>query len=138
MDQLLTLLSADARLTNAQLAAALSISEEEVAARIADYEERKIIKGYKAIVDWDKTDRDYVNARIELKVTPQKGMGFEEIAGIIARFDEVESASSRACSAAAEPERSSSASDAETGRLAVPAITERISLPRSLAPSTRR
>ena len=91
MDQLLTLLSADARLTNAQLAAALSISEEEVAARIADYEERKIIKGYKAIVDWDKTDRDYVNARIELKVTPQKGMGFEEIAGIIARFDEVES-----------------------------------------------
>ena len=82
MDQLLTLLSADARLTNAQLAAALSISEEEVAARIADYEERKIIKGYKAIVDWDKTDRDYVNARIELKVTPQKGMGFEEIAGI--------------------------------------------------------
>ena len=91
MDQLLTLLSADARLTNAQLAAALSISEEEVAARIADYEERKIIKGYKAIVDWDKTGRDYVNARIELKVTPQKGMGFEEIAGIIARFDEVES-----------------------------------------------
>ena len=91
MDQLLTLLSADARLTNAQLAAALSISEEEVAAQIADYEERKIIKGYKAIVDWDKTDRDYVNARIELKVTPQKGMGFEEIAGIIARFDEVES-----------------------------------------------
>ena len=90
MDQLLTLLSADARLTNAQLAAALSISEEEVAARIADYEERKIIKGYKAIVDWDKTERDYVNARIELKVTPQKGMGFEEIAGIIARFDEVE------------------------------------------------
>ena len=86
MDQLLTLLSADARLTNAQLAAALSISEEEVAARIADYEERKIIKGYKAIVDWDKTDRDYVNARIELKVTPQKGMGFEEIAGVIARF----------------------------------------------------
>ncbi len=61
MDQLLTLLSADARLTNAQLAAALSISEEDV------------------------------NARIELKVTPQKGMGFEEIAGIIARFDEVES-----------------------------------------------
>ena len=42
-------------------------------------------------MDWDKTDRDYVNARIELKVTPQKGMGFEEIASIIARFDEVES-----------------------------------------------
>ena len=90
MDQLLTLLSADARLTNAQLAAALSISEEEVAARIADYEERKIIKGYKAIVDWDKTDRDYVNARIELKVTPQKGMGFEEIAYTISQFPEVE------------------------------------------------
>ena len=44
MDQLLTLLSADARLTNAQLAAALSISEEEVAARIADYEERRSLR----------------------------------------------------------------------------------------------
>lgn len=75
MDQLLTLLSADARLTNAQLAAALSISEEEVAARIADYEERKIIKGYKAIVDWDKTDRDYVNARDRAQSHSAEGDG---------------------------------------------------------------
>ncbi|MBS4786191.1 MAG: Lrp/AsnC family transcriptional regulator [Clostridiales bacterium] len=91
MDQLLSLLTEDARLTNAELASALSISEEEVAARIADYEERGVIKGYKAIVDWDKTDRDYVNARIEIRVTPKKGMGFEEIASVISRFDEVES-----------------------------------------------
>lgn len=91
MDQLLSLLSEDARLTNAELAAALSTSEEDVAARIAAYEASGVIKGYKTIVDWDKTDRDYVNARIELKVIPQKDMGFEEIAGIIAKFDEVES-----------------------------------------------
>ena len=91
MDQLLTLLSADARLTNAQLAAALSISEEEVAARIADYEERKIIKGYKAIVDWDSTDREAVTALIEVKVTPQRGDGFDRVAERIYQYDEVES-----------------------------------------------
>lgn len=91
MDRLLSLLTEDARLTNAELASALSISEDEVAARIADYEARGVIKGYKAIVDWDKTDRDYVNARIEIKVIPKKGMGFEEIASIISRFEEVES-----------------------------------------------
>ena len=91
MDQLLTLLSADARLTNAQLAAALSISEEEVAARIADYEERKIIKGYKAIVDWDKTEREYVTAMIEVKTTPQRDRGFDRIAEKIYNYPEVQS-----------------------------------------------
>ena len=91
MDQLLALLSDDARLSNAELAAALSISEEEAAARVAQYEKEGVIRGYKTIVDWEKTDRDYVSARIELKVVPKKGMGFEEIAEIIARFDEVES-----------------------------------------------
>ena len=91
MKKLLQLLEDDCTLTQAQLASMADMPEAEVAAAIKKYEEDKIILGYKAIVDWDKTDRDYVNARIELKVTPQKGMGFEEIAGIIARFDEVES-----------------------------------------------
>lgn len=90
MDQLLSLLEHNARLTNSELAAMLSITEEEVAAMIADYEERKIIRGYNTVIDWDKVDRDYVSARIELKVIPQKGMGFEEIAEVISQFDEVE------------------------------------------------
>ena len=91
MKKLLQLLEDDCTLTHAQLASLANMPEADVAAAIKKYEEDKVILGYKAIVDWDKTDRDYVNARIELKVTPQKGMGFEEIAGIIARFDEVES-----------------------------------------------
>jgi len=90
MDQLLNLLATNARLTNAQLAAMLSTTEEAVAAQIAAYEAAGVIRGYKAIIDWDKTSRDLVIARIELKVIPQKGMGFEEIASIISEFEEVE------------------------------------------------
>ncbi len=90
MDQLLSLLSTNARLTNAQLAAMLSTTEEAIAAQIAQYEAAGVIRGYKAIIDWEKTNRDLVIARIELKVIPQKGMGFEEIAAIISEFEEVE------------------------------------------------
>lgn len=90
MDKLLSLLDHNARLSNAQLATMLSISEAEVAAKIADYEARGIIRGYKTIIDWEKTNRDYVIARIELKVIPKSGMGFEQIARIVSQFEEVE------------------------------------------------
>ncbi len=90
MDMLLTLLDKNARLTLSQLAAAVGESEDTVAARIEGYERAGVIRGYKTIIDWDKTDRDHITARIELKVTPKRNMGFEEIAGIIAQFEEVE------------------------------------------------
>ena len=54
MDQLLSLLSTNARLTNAQLAAMLSTTEEAIAAQIAQYEAAGVIRGYKAIIDWEK------------------------------------------------------------------------------------
>ena len=57
---------------------------------IDDCTAKGIIKGYRAIIDWEKTDRAMVKAMIELKVTPKKGRGFDEIAMAIASMDEVE------------------------------------------------
>ena len=91
MDQLIQILANNARLSAEQLAAMTGSTPAVVAARIDALQAVGVIRGYKAIVDWEKTDRDFCTARIELKVTPKSGMGFDEIAGTIAQFDEVES-----------------------------------------------
>ncbi|MBR2406992.1 MAG: Lrp/AsnC family transcriptional regulator [Clostridia bacterium] len=91
MDRLLRLLDADARLTDAQLATMLGCTEEEVRARIAALEKDGTLRAYKAVIDWDKTDRNRVTAIIELKVIPRPDVGFEAIAEMVAGFDEVES-----------------------------------------------
>ncbi len=91
MDKLLKLLDANARLTNAQLATMLGRTEDEVRAQIAELEQSGAIRAYKAVVDWDKTDRDCVTAIIELKVIPRRDVGFEGIAEQIMAFEEVES-----------------------------------------------
>ena len=91
MEKLLQLLQENARYTDEQLAVMLGKSKEEVAAEIAKYEKQGIIKGYKAIYDWDKINTSYVVAFIELKVTPKRDLGFDEVAKTIAQYEEVES-----------------------------------------------
>ena len=91
MNKLIQILANNARLTSEQLAAMTGMTPAQVEAEIAALQAQGVIRGYKAIVDWDKTDRDFCTARIELKVTPKSGMGFEEIAETVAQFDEVES-----------------------------------------------
>ncbi|MDD2954743.1 MAG: Lrp/AsnC family transcriptional regulator [Oscillospiraceae bacterium] len=91
MDKLLNLLAENARYTNAQLAVMLGRTEDEVAVAIEEYEKTGVIRGYKALVNWDKTGEDKIFARIEIKVTPKKDFGFEEIARTIMEFEEVES-----------------------------------------------
>ncbi len=90
MDQLLKLLEQNAKLTNTQLAAILGKSEEEVAAAVAAFERDRVILGYNALVNWDKTGNDEITAYIEVKVQPKRDYGYEEIAAEIMRFDEVE------------------------------------------------
>ena len=90
-EKLLDLLAQDARLTPAQLAAMLGETEEDVAAAINAYEKNSTILGYKTVVDWDKTSKESVTALIEVKITPQKGMGFDEIARQIYSHHQVES-----------------------------------------------
>ena len=89
--QLLKLLNKNARVSLADLAVALGADEAAVAEEIKALEAEGILRGYKAVIDWEKMDHSYVSAIIELKVTPKVGRGFEEIAERVAQYAEVES-----------------------------------------------
>ena len=89
--KLLQLLENDCTLTPEQLASMTGMTVEEVKSAIKKYEEDKVILGYQAIVDWDRTQREAVTALIEVKVTPQRGEGFDRVAERIYQYDEVES-----------------------------------------------
>ena len=89
--KLLKLLQKNARYTGAELAVMLGISENEVKAQIEALEKDGLIRGYKAVIDWEKLDTTYVSALIELKVSPQADYGFEEIAKRVMMYPEVES-----------------------------------------------
>ena len=90
MEKILSLIEKQPMLTPAQIAAMLDISEQEVAETIERCKKEGIIKGYRTLVDWDKVSSNHVKALIELRVTPKKGRGFEEIAQVIADMEEVE------------------------------------------------
>jgi DNA-binding Lrp family transcriptional regulator len=89
--KLLKMLNKNARLSIADLAVALGVEETAVASEIKALEEEGILRGYKALIDWEKMDHSYVSAIIELKVTPKVGRGFEEIAERVSQYNEVES-----------------------------------------------
>ena len=89
--QILKMLNKNARFSLEDMAAATGRTAAEVAAEIARLEDEGIIRGYKTVIDWGKTERPYVSAIIQLKVTPKTGRGFEEIAERITLFPEVES-----------------------------------------------
>lgn len=90
MDEILRILDKEQGAVNvAKISRMLGKSEEEVSAALRDMEEKNIIAGYKTIVNWDKTDRDVVTALIELKVTPQRGEGFDKVAKRIYKYPQV-------------------------------------------------
>ena len=91
MKKLLELLEEDCTLTHEQLASMTGMTVQEVEAEIQKKEREKIILGYQAVVDWDRTDREAVTALIEVNVTPQRGEGFDRVAERIYQYDEVES-----------------------------------------------
>ena len=91
MNELLTLLEKDCRQTPQQLATMLGRDEQEIAEDIARFEREHIILGYPALVDWTKTDDEMVTALIEVRISPQRGDGFDRIAERIYQYEEVES-----------------------------------------------
>lgn len=91
MDPLLKLLHENAALKPAQLAVMLNATEADVAARIRAYEASETILGYRAVLNEEKLDRDIVRAVIEVKITPERGGGFDRLAERIAKYTEVES-----------------------------------------------
>ena len=91
MDKLLQLLSKNSQFTTGEIAARLGEPEDYIKALIKEYENQGIIKGYQAVVNWERIDGSYVEALIELKVTPKKETGFDEMAQMCMAFEEVES-----------------------------------------------
>ena len=89
--QVLDLLREDCRLPLEKLAVMLSVSTEEVAETIDSLERRRVILHYAPTINWDLTDRERVEAMIQVSVTPQRDMGFDAVARRIYRFEEVKS-----------------------------------------------
>ena len=88
---ILNILTQDARTPISQIAVMLGEDEAKIADTIARLERQRIILKYPALVNWERVDVDQVEAMIEVRVTPQRGEGFEAIAEQIYRFEEVSS-----------------------------------------------
>ncbi|HEY8492184.1 MAG TPA: Lrp/AsnC family transcriptional regulator [Dehalococcoidia bacterium] len=91
MRRVLEALEQDARLSPARLAKLTGLSEEEVRALVAEAERTGVIQRYKTVVNWDKLGDETVWAWVELKVQPQRDVGFQHIADRIARYPEARS-----------------------------------------------
>ena len=89
--QVLDRLREDCRLPLEKLAVMLGVSTEEVAETIDSLERRRVILHYAPTINWDLTDRERVEAMIQVSVTPQRDMGFDAVARRIYRFEEVKS-----------------------------------------------
>ena len=88
-EKILTMIEKNSKIDIKDLAILLGVSEVEVANEIADMEKNQIICGYHTLINWDNTSDEKVTALIEVRVTPQRGLGFDKIAERIYNFDEV-------------------------------------------------
>lgn len=92
MEELLTILDKEKdSISRAKIAQMLGKDEQEVAESIETLEKENVIVGYKTIVNWDKTEKDVVSALIELRITPQRGEGFDRVAERIYKYPQVKS-----------------------------------------------
>ena len=90
-EKILTFIEKNSRIDLKELAVILGVEEAAVMNELEAMEKENIICGYSTLINWDKTDREYVTAMIEVKVTPQRDRGFDKIAERIYGFDEVKS-----------------------------------------------
>lgn len=89
MNEILEILEKNSKASAEEIALMLGKNVEDVQAAIHKMEEENIIVGYNTLVNWEKTDRDTVTALIEVKVTPQRGQGFDKVAERIYRYPQV-------------------------------------------------
>ena len=90
-DELLSILEKKSRIDFKELAIMLGVTEEQLLDEISKLEKENIICGYHTLINWEKTDIEKVSALIEVKVTPQRGQGFDRIAERIYNYPEVKS-----------------------------------------------
>ncbi len=92
MEEILNILDKDKQsISMSKLAQMLGTEEQEVAESIKKLEKENVIVGYKTIINWEKTERDVVTALIELRITPQRGEGFDRVAERIYKYPQVKS-----------------------------------------------
>ena len=89
--ELLKLIEKNSKIATTELSKMLGVSEADVLNEMAELEKEHIICGYLTLIDWDKTDSEKVTGLIEVKVTPQRGQGFDRIAERIYNYPEVSS-----------------------------------------------
>lgn len=90
-NQILKIIERDARKTPAEIAVMTGKTEEEVAQAVAEMEKSGVIHGYKTVIDWEKAGRERVFAFIDVRVTPSRGVGFDDVAKRIYNYPEVHS-----------------------------------------------
>ena len=89
MEEILEILEQNSRYTDEQIAVMAGKTVDEVREAIRDYEEKSIIAGYTTLINWENTGKETVTALIEVKITPQRGEGFDKVAERIYNFDQV-------------------------------------------------
>ena len=91
MEKILKILAENARISLEDLAAMTGTTTEQAAALLDRCQREGVIHGYHALVDWEKAGVNHVQAIIELRVTPKRDCGFDEVAKAVADFEEVDS-----------------------------------------------
>ncbi|MDU6341532.1 MAG: Lrp/AsnC family transcriptional regulator [Clostridium sp.] len=89
MEEILEILEQNSRYTDEEIAVMAGKTVEEVREVIRDYEEKSIIAGYTTLINWENTGKETVTALIEVKITPQRGVGFDKVAERIYKFPQV-------------------------------------------------
>ncbi len=90
-EKILTFIEKNSRIDLKELAIVLGVDEAAVMNELEKMEEERIICGYHTLIDWDKVGIEKVTALIEVRVTPQRGMGFDKVAERIYNYPEVNS-----------------------------------------------
>ncbi|MDD5794434.1 Lrp/AsnC family transcriptional regulator [Clostridium sp. HCP1S3_B4] len=89
MEEILEILEQNSRYTDEEIALMVGKTKEEVRKAIDEYEKSNIIAGYTSLINWENTGKETVTALIEVKITPQRGVGFDKVAERIYKFDKV-------------------------------------------------
>ena len=89
MEEILEILEQNSRYTDEEIATMVGKPVEEVKKIIKEYEDKDIIAGYTSLINWENTGSEIVTALIEVKITPQRGEGFDKVAERIYKFDKV-------------------------------------------------
>jgi len=88
-NKILNLIEQNSKINTKELAIMLNYDEDEIKKEIEKMEKERIICGYHTLVNWDNTETEVVSALIEVRVTPQRGLGFDKIAERIYNYPEV-------------------------------------------------